>query len=54
MSDVARLLRLAFLAGAVTDAFAVVPMLLPSMARLLWGFDTSAGATDSRSATAHR
>lgn len=35
----ARLLRTAFAAGAVTDALALVPMLSPSMARLLWGFD---------------
>jgi hypothetical protein len=40
----ARLLRGAFLAGAVTDAAAVVPMLSPSMARLLWGFSDPAGA----------
>ena len=33
----ARLLRPAFLAGAVTDAIALVPMLLPSLATLLWG-----------------
>jgi hypothetical protein len=36
-------LRLAFLAGAVTDALALVPMLSPPMARLLWGFDDVAG-----------
>ena len=35
----AQLLRTAFLAGAVTDALAVIPMLSPSMARLLWGFE---------------
>ena len=40
----AQLLRTAFLAGAVTDALALVPMLSPSMARLLWGFDASDGA----------
>jgi hypothetical protein len=34
-----RLLRAAFLTGAVTDAFAVVPMVLPSVAELVWGFD---------------
>jgi hypothetical protein len=39
-----RLLRTAFLAGAVTDAFAVVPLLSPSLARLLWGFDDVGGA----------
>jgi hypothetical protein len=39
----ATLLRAAFLAGAVTDALALVPMLSPAMARLLWGFDGSSG-----------
>jgi hypothetical protein len=34
----AQLLQTAFLAGAVTDALALVPMLWPPMARLLWGF----------------
>jgi hypothetical protein len=32
-----RLLRAAFLAGAVADACAVVPLLVPWAARLLWG-----------------
>jgi len=40
----AQLLRAAFLAGAITDALAVVPMLSPAMARLLWGFDDAGGA----------
>ena len=39
-----RLLRTAFLAGAITDAFAVVPLLVPAMARLLWGFEDVDGA----------
>lgn len=39
-----RLLRRAFLLGAVTDAMALIPMLVPSMARLLWGFDDPSGA----------
>jgi hypothetical protein len=34
-----RLLRAAFLAGAITDALALIPMLSPPMARLLWGFE---------------
>jgi hypothetical protein len=34
-----RLLRIAFLAGALTDALALVPMLSTDMARLLWGFE---------------
>ena len=33
----ARVLRAVFLAGAVTDAVALLPMPLPSLARLLWG-----------------
>lgn len=39
----AEMLRAAFLIGAVTDALAVVPMLFPSMASLLWGFDDQTG-----------
>ena len=33
----ARVLRGVFLAGAVTDAVALLPMLLPSLATLIWG-----------------
>lgn len=39
-----RLLRAAFVAGAVTDALATIPMLSPPMARLLWGFDDPGAA----------
>jgi hypothetical protein len=39
----ARLLRRAFLLGAVTDAFALVPMLVPDAASLLWGFTDVSG-----------
>lgn len=39
-----RLLRTAFLVGAITDALAVIPLLSPSMASLLWGFDATDGA----------
>ena len=39
-----QLLRTAFALGAVTDALAVVPMLFPRMAALLWGFDAPTGA----------
>jgi hypothetical protein len=39
-----RLLRAAFLAGAVTDALALVPMLFPALAKLLWGFEDASGA----------
>lgn len=34
-----RLLRAAFLVGALTDALAVIPMLSPAMAQLILGFD---------------
>ena len=33
-----RLLRRAFLLGAITDALALIPMLVPWNAKLLWGF----------------
>lgn len=39
-----RLLRTAFLAGAITDAIALAPMLVPSLGRLLWGFEDQSGA----------
>jgi hypothetical protein len=39
-----KLLRWAFMAGAVTDALALVPMLIPEMARILWGFDDPTGS----------
>ena len=39
-----RLLQVAFLAGAITDALALIPMLFPPMARLLWGFEDFSGA----------
>jgi hypothetical protein len=37
------MLRTAFLLGAITDALDVVPMLVPRMASLLWGFDDQSG-----------
>jgi peptidoglycan/LPS O-acetylase OafA/YrhL len=39
----AQLLRRAFLLGAITDALALVPMLSPPMASLLWGFSDTSG-----------
>src|SRR5512135_1889170 len=33
-----RLLRIAFLAGAITDAAALLPMLIPQLAAWVWGF----------------
>ncbi len=39
-----KILRTAFLAGAVTDALAIVPMLFPPLARLVWGFEDVSGS----------
>jgi len=44
MQNQQRILRVAFCAGAITDALAILPMLLPSLARLVWGFDDASGA----------
>jgi len=44
MPNQERILRIAFLAGAVTDALALAPMLAPSVAKLLWGFHDDSGA----------
>ena len=38
-----RLLRAAFLAGAITDALALGPMLVPQLGQLLWGFTDVSG-----------
>ena len=38
-----RLLRAAFLLGAITDALALVPMLFSPMTKLLWGFEPDSG-----------
>lgn len=38
-----RLLRIAFLLGAITDAAALLPMMFPSLADLLWGFRDESG-----------
>jgi peptidoglycan/LPS O-acetylase OafA/YrhL len=40
----ARMLRRAFLLGAITDALALIPMLFPRMASLLWGFHDVSGS----------
>ncbi|MFI5323209.1 MAG: hypothetical protein ACHQ6U_06700 [Thermodesulfobacteriota bacterium] len=42
-SSAERFLRIAFLAGAVTDACALLPMLFPRFASLLWGFRDYSG-----------
>lgn len=39
-----RLLQAAFLAGAITDAAALLPMLSPRLARLLWGLQDAPGS----------
>ncbi len=39
-----KLLRAAFIAGAITDALAIVPMVVPPLARLTRGFDDSSDA----------
>src|SRR5574342_833166 len=39
-----RLLQVAFLAGAITDAGALVPMLSPRFADLLWGLHDPSGS----------
>lgn len=39
----ARLLRAAFLTGAVTDALALLPMLSVTWARIVWGFTDISG-----------
>ena len=44
MRNQERILRVAFLAGAITDALAILPMLVPSLAEFLWGFDDVSGA----------
>jgi hypothetical protein len=38
-----RLLRAAFLAGAITDALALGPMLVPQLGQVLWGFTDLSG-----------
>jgi hypothetical protein len=40
----ASLLRIAFLAGAITDAGALLPMLFSPLAGLLWGFHDESGS----------
>ncbi|HSB78901.1 MAG TPA: hypothetical protein VLM91_08945 [Candidatus Methylomirabilis sp.] len=39
-----RLLRTAFLVGAVTDAAALLPMLFTRLAEVLWGFRDVSGS----------
>ena len=39
-----KVLRVAFMVGAITDALAILPMLIPTLAKLLWGFEDVSGA----------
>jgi hypothetical protein len=39
-----KILKAAFLVGAITDALAILPMLIPPLANLLWGFEDTSGA----------
>lgn len=39
MARSATILRVAFLVGAVADALALIPMLVPSVATVLWGIE---------------
>ena len=38
MKNPEKLLKIAFLLGIITDALAVLPMLVPSIAEIFWGF----------------
>lgn len=38
-----KILKVAFLVGAITDALAVLPMLMPPLANFLWGFEDMSG-----------
>jgi len=44
MSSNSTVLRVAYLVGAVADALAIVPMLFPSVATLMWGIEESSPA----------
>ncbi len=39
-----KILRIAFLAGAITDALAILPMLFPKLANIFWGITEFNGA----------
>jgi hypothetical protein len=38
LKDRYSLLKIAFLCGALVDAFALIPMVFPSVATIIWGF----------------
>jgi len=37
------LLKIAFILGAIIDAIALFPMLIPSISKLMWGFENTQG-----------
>ena len=37
------LLKIAFILGAIIDAIALLPMLIPSISKLMWGFENTQG-----------
>ena len=39
MNDQIKWLKIAYLAGIILDALSLIPMLFPSIAELMWGFD---------------
>lgn len=39
MNNQVKWLKTAFLIGIITDAFALIPMIFPPVAKLIWGFD---------------
>lgn len=38
LRDPNKIIKIAFLAGAVTDAAAILPMVFPQIAEIIWGF----------------
>ena len=44
MNNQIKWLKAAYLAGIITDALALIPMLYPPMAKFMWGFDTFSGS----------
>jgi hypothetical protein len=39
-----KVLQVAFLVGAITDTLAILPMLIPPLAKLFWGFEDMSGS----------
>lgn len=52
MARSATILRVAFLVGAVADALALIPMLFPSVATVLWGIEEQSPGFHFASASA--